>query len=44
MKLTEFDKIEWRDVCRRLRPDWTDEQFEAAWIEFQTLKARKALQ
>lgn len=37
-KLNEFDKDEWRDVSRKLRPDWTEEQFEEAWQEFVALK------
>lgn len=42
-RLDMFDKIEWRDVARRLRPDWTDEQFEIAWEEFCEWKRRKRL-
>lgn len=41
--MREFSKEEWRDVARRLRPDWTDEDFEAAWNGFLELKRRKAL-
>lgn len=44
MRLDEFDKIEWRDVARRVRPDWTDEQFEEAWREFHEMKRRRLLQ
>lgn len=33
-RLDAMTKAEWREVARRLRPDWTDEQFEAAWQEF----------
>ncbi len=43
MTLKEFDKDEWREVARKLRPDWTDEEFEAAWLEFCALKYRKQL-
>jgi hypothetical protein len=43
MRLDEFDKIEWRDVARKLRPDWSDEDFERAWAEFFAEKERKAL-
>lgn len=42
-KLNKFSKEEWRDVVRRVRPDWTDEQFDSAWTEFQELKRSKAL-
>lgn len=41
--LNEFDKDEWRDVVRILRPDWTDERFEGAWAEFMEWKRRKQL-
>jgi hypothetical protein len=43
-QLDEYDKEEWRAVARRLRPDWTDEQFEEAWIEFVEMKKRKKMQ
>jgi hypothetical protein len=43
-RLDEFSKEEWQDVSRKLRPDWTDEQFEEAWVEFQEMKRRKAQQ
>lgn len=39
--LNEYDKTEWRDVAQKLRPDWTDEQFEKAWNEFVELKRSK---
>lgn len=29
-----MDKEVWREVTRRLKPDWSDEQFEQAWLEF----------
>lgn len=38
VRLNEFDKIEWRDVCRAIRPDITDEEFDRDWREFQDLK------
>ena len=41
-KLYEFDKIEWRDIVRKLRPDWTDERFEKVWSEFIEAKLRKS--
>lgn len=43
-RLDEFDRDEWRDVARELRPDITDEQFDADWAEFQELKRRRAMQ
>lgn len=42
--LHEFDKIEWRDIVRSVRPDISDEQFEADWEAFAQLKRRKRLQ
>lgn len=44
VRLDEFDKIEWRDVCRRVRPDWTDKQFEEAWAQFLEFKRKRKLQ
>ncbi len=43
-RLNEFNKTEWRDVCRKVRPDWTDEQFEEAWAEFVEMKQRRTAQ
>jgi hypothetical protein len=40
-RLDEFDKNEWRDVARRLKPDMTDAQFDEAWDEFQADKRRR---
>lgn len=42
--LTSFDYIEWRDVCQRVRPELTDEEFDELWIQFQAMKGRKRLQ
>lgn len=39
--LNEFDKIEWRDVCRCLKPELTDAAFEELWAEFVRLKQQK---
>lgn len=44
VRLDQMEKDEWRDACRRLRPDWTDEDFERAWAEFQAIKRRKQAQ
>lgn len=44
LRLNELDVNEWRDVTRIVRPDWTDEQFDEAWEQFQQMKARKRLQ
>lgn len=43
-RLYEFDKDEWRDAVRRLRPDWTDADFERAWCAFVEAKRSKSLQ
>lgn len=43
-ELNEFDKTEWRDVARKFRPDWTDEDFDREWAEFQAMKAKRAMQ
>jgi hypothetical protein len=36
--LQEYDREEFWDVCRRLRPDITREQYELMWDEFADLK------
>lgn len=41
--LNDFDKDEWRIIAMRLRPEWTEDEFEDAWNEFVALKERKAL-
>lgn len=41
--MRRLDKDDWREVCWRLCPHWTDEEFEAAWSEFQALKRKKAM-
>ena len=42
-RLDEFDKTEWRDVARRLRPDWTEADFEREWNAYFEWKQRRAL-
>jgi len=42
-RLDEFDRDEWRDVCRHVRPDWSDAQFDEAWAEFIDRKRRRAM-
>lgn len=44
IRLDEFSYEEWRDVARLLRPDWNDDEFEDAWLEFQEFKRKKARQ
>ena len=41
VRLDEFDKDEWRDVARKLRPDWSEDDFEQAWTEFCRDKLRR---
>ncbi len=41
-RLNEHDKDEWRDVCRAMKPEMTDEEFEIKWADFQAEKARHA--
>lgn len=43
VRLGEYDEKEWRDIAKRLKPEWTDEQFTEAWAEFIKLKAFKRL-
>lgn len=35
---TEFDRDEWFVICRELKPDLTDAEFERMWREFMKLK------
>ena len=35
LRLDEFTKDEWRDVCMTARPDLTEEEFDQLWEEFQ---------
>ncbi len=37
-RLDQFDKDEWFDVCRELKPQMTREEFEIKWETFQQLK------
>lgn len=39
-----LDQLEWWDVCRRVKPHLTWEDFEELWEEFQELKRKKTLQ
>jgi len=39
-RLDEYDQDEWWDVCHRLRPDVSREQFDVQWAEFLALMAR----
>lgn len=39
VRLNELDKEEMRLVSRKLRPDWTDEQFDEMWADFCAMKA-----
>ena len=39
----EFTKIEWWDVCRKLRPTLSWEEYEKLWEEFQIYKRTKKL-
>lgn len=42
-RLDEFDREEWWDVCRRVRPDITRAEYDLMWDDFQARKrARKA--
>lgn len=44
VKLNEFDKDEWWDVCQRCAPHVTREQFDKQWEAFCEMKRKKALQ
>lgn len=38
-RLDEFNADEWFDTMRRVRPDYTREEFDLDWAEFQAMKA-----
>jgi hypothetical protein len=38
-RLDEYDKTEWFDVCRLLRPGLTEAEYTKLWDEFQERKA-----
>jgi hypothetical protein len=42
-RLDEFDKDEWREVCRLVRPDIEDEEFEELWKDFCRMKNFRSL-
>lgn len=42
--LNEMDRDEWRDLCRTLRPNLSDADFDEMWIQFAEFKSRKYLQ
>lgn len=43
-RLYEYEKHEWRDICKAIKPDMTEEEFEQKWEEFCRLKALKGMQ
>jgi hypothetical protein len=38
-KLNEYDKQEWFDICKHIKPELTWEEFGPMWEEFQLRKA-----
>jgi hypothetical protein len=40
-RFNSYTKDEWRSVVRLVRPDWTDEQFNAEWDFYQQRKATR---
>ena len=42
-KLTELDQEEWWEVCQRVRPDISREEYDAMWQNFQERKEAGAL-
>jgi hypothetical protein len=43
-RLDEFDKDEWFDVMRRIRPDLSRAEFDEQWRQFQRDKQKHAAQ
>lgn len=44
VRLKELDRDEWWDVMRRVRPDLSRKDYDAAWDEFQAVKPKRQLQ
>jgi hypothetical protein len=44
VRLNEFDKNEWWDVCRKMQPDLSRAQFDAMWADFCRSKAARERQ
>lgn len=42
LRLDHFDKEEWFDFARRLKPGLTDDEYEQMWGRFCTAKAEHA--
>ena len=42
VRLDEYDKQDWFDVCKQLRPGLTWEEYGPLWDEFQRLKVLHA--
>lgn len=40
VRLGEYDREEWWDICRKLCPDMTREEYDVVWEEFIALKER----
>lgn len=34
IRLDEFDKVEWQDICLTALPTLSDEQYEVLWLGF----------
>lgn len=32
--IAAYEKEQWREVARRVRPEWSDEKFEETWADF----------
>ena len=42
-RLDHLDETEWWDVCQRVRPDVTRDEFEEQWREFEAMKRARRL-
>ena len=41
VRLDEYDRDEWFDICRSLAPGLSREEFDGIWEEFQREKAAR---
>lgn len=38
-RLDQFDKVEWFDLCRKMKPGLTEAEYDVMWERFQAAKA-----
>ena len=41
--LREYDRVEWYDILKQLKPELTQEEFDESWDELQEIKRKREL-